>query len=367
MNERRFCVITPRRLRLAAIICALAGGGGAWAGTITVGGACGLQDAITAAETDTATGGCVAGSGADTVALTGDVTLANAGGNTGFEDSGLPPIGSTITIQGNGHRIARDPDATSFEMIEVASSGVLTLDHVTLSGGAGIEAGGIENRGHLTIVDSTISGNTGGNVGGVINLNIDATDTTLTVIRSLFADNHSSGNGGAIFNYAGHASLSNCTLSGNSASFGGAFNNSPSFGNKPAASATLDHCTLSGNTASFAGQILNQNDASLTLIGTIINGEYNCAGNAPTLDGGANFSSDGSCAGSTILTGFDPALHDNGGPTPTHALQANSDAIDAGGACGLATDARGLARDDHCDSGAYEFIDAIFRNGFEAP
>jgi hypothetical protein len=37
------------------------------AATIAVGGSCSLVDAITAANTDTATGGCVAGSGADTI------------------------------------------------------------------------------------------------------------------------------------------------------------------------------------------------------------------------------------------------------------------------------------------------------------
>lgn len=367
MNNRRMSVITSRRLQLAAAICLLAGGDVS-AGTITVGGACLLQDAITAAETDTATGGCVAGSGADTVTLTGDVTLDSAGGDAGFEEIGLPLISSEITIQGNGHSIVRDPGAADFAMIEVTSSGVLTLDHVTLSGGSGANAGGIENLGHLSIVDSTISGNTGDNVGGVFNSNIAASDTSLTVIRSLFADNHSNGNAGAIFNYAGNASLSNCTLSGNSANFGGALNNFATFGSKPAASATLDHCTLSGNTASVeSGQILNQDDAQLTLIGTVISGEYNCQGNAPTLDGGANFGSDNSCTGATMLTGFDTTLRDNGGPTQTHALLPGSNAIDAGGACTLATDARGIARDSHCDSGSYEFSDGIFRNGFESP
>jgi hypothetical protein len=366
MNKGRMPIITSRRLRLAAAIGLLAAGD-ALAGTVTVGGACLLQDAITAAETDTAAGGCVAGAGADTVVLTGNVILTAPGYTAGFEPTGLPPISSEITIQGNGYGIARDPGAADFQMIRIESSGVLTLDHVTLSGGSGIDAGGIENLGHVTIVDSTISGNTGGNTGGLINVNPNATDTNLTVIRSLFVDNHSSGNAGAIFNYAGHASLSNCTLSGNSASFGGALNNSATFGSKPAATATLDHCTLSGNTAALSGQILNQNDAQLTLIGTIVNGDYNCSGNAPPIDGGANFSSDGSCNGAAILTGFDAILRANGGPTLTHALLAGSNAIDAGSACSLATDARGIARDDHCDSGSYEFTDAIFRNGFEAP
>ncbi len=38
---------------------------------IVVGGSCTLVDAITAANTDTATGGCPAGSGADEIELTG--------------------------------------------------------------------------------------------------------------------------------------------------------------------------------------------------------------------------------------------------------------------------------------------------------
>ena len=77
--------------------------------------------------------------------------------------------------------------------------------------------------------------------------------------------------------------------------------------------------------------------------------------------------SDNSCTGSTLLIGFNAQLRDNGGPTLTHTLLLGSSTIDAGGACGLATDARGVARDAHCDSGAYESNDRIFRNGFEDP
>lgn len=61
-------------------------------------------------------------------------------------------------------------------------------------------------------------------------------------------------------------------------------------------------------------------------------------------------------------------LRDNGGPAMTHALVLGGNAIDAGGACGLATDQRGVARSDgHCDSGAYESSDRIFADGFEGP
>jgi len=49
-------------------------------------------------------------------------------------------------------------------------------------------------------------------------------------------------------------------------------------------------------------------------------------------------------------------LTDNGGPTQTHALLANSPARDAGivSTC-TTTDQRGETRDSQCDIGSYEF------------
>ncbi len=60
---------------------------------------------------------------------------------------------------------------------------------------------------------------------------------------------------------------------------------------------------------------------------------------------------------------LDPTLADNGGPTLTHNLVTDSPAIDAAGACGLATDQRGALRPFDgdgdtvaaCDIGAVEF------------
>lgn len=57
------------------------------------------------------------------------------------------------------------------------------------------------------------------------------------------------------------------------------------------------------------------------------------------------------------VTGVDPQvgiLRQNGGSTPTHALKANSPAIDRGRGCNPA-DQRGAPRSD-CDSGAYELV-----------
>ena len=72
----------------------------AFAADITADGTtCTLIDAITAANTDTVTGGCLAGAGADTITLTADVILT----------TGLPAITTTsvITIEGAGFTISR--------------------------------------------------------------------------------------------------------------------------------------------------------------------------------------------------------------------------------------------------------------------
>jgi len=92
--------------------------GPAAAATITVDGTtCTLADAITAANTDTATGGCPAGVGADTLNLTADITLTSA----------LPIITSQIILNGNGHTIARDAAAAPFRILELDNAN-LTLN-----------------------------------------------------------------------------------------------------------------------------------------------------------------------------------------------------------------------------------------------
>ena len=48
---------------------------GVRAASITVNDTCSLKNAITAANTNTATGGCAAGSGADTITLSSDVEV----------------------------------------------------------------------------------------------------------------------------------------------------------------------------------------------------------------------------------------------------------------------------------------------------
>ncbi len=143
------------------------------AASITVDGTtCILADAITAANTDTAAGGCPAGSGADTITLQTDVTLAAA----------LPKITSTITIEGGGNFISGNKNSAGGTVLTVVGNGNLTLNQANVKDGTvGRNGGGIYNTGTLTLANSTVSGNTAfaaeafrcGSVGGgIVNYNL---------------------------------------------------------------------------------------------------------------------------------------------------------------------------------------------------
>lgn len=86
--EEKMKLLMKGLMFLAALLLAAST---AQAATITVDGTvCTLADAITAANTDVAVGGCVAGSGVDTIILQQDVLLA----------AKLPEITSAIIIEG---------------------------------------------------------------------------------------------------------------------------------------------------------------------------------------------------------------------------------------------------------------------------
>src|SRR4051812_25573647 len=114
----------PRRLRrhlqrhgkyaLAGVALVLTlGPGAAWADMINVNGTtCTLINAITTANTDVNTGGCVqigTVSAADTIVLQpSSVHTLTAVNNSTFGDTGLPVVTSEITIEGQGGTIQRD-------------------------------------------------------------------------------------------------------------------------------------------------------------------------------------------------------------------------------------------------------------------
>jgi len=209
----------------AALLLALSGAPTVHAGNpIVVDGAiCTLADAITAANTDAAVGGCTTGyAGADIIDVQADVSLTTAN-NTTDDRTGLPVITSAITIEGNGHSISRI-GGTGFRILAVGSGGDLTLNSVTVSGGRAADldfnrfGGGIfAKSAALSISNSTVSGNWAFDGGGIY-----ARSATVMVSNSMVTDNGahyplSHGCGGGIKVVNSTLIVSSSTLSENSA------------------------------------------------------------------------------------------------------------------------------------------------------
>lgn len=235
----------------------------------------------------------------------------------------------------------------------------------------GIGGGGLYSiiPGTLTISGSSFTDNIVYNngLGGAV---FAAATTSTTISSTTFSGNQADGpssRGGALHQAPGPATLTNVTVSANSAGLRGG-------GIYAAALMTLTNCTLADNSALDAGGALYCAGAgTVTLYDTILTNSLaggNCGGGA-VVSGGGNISSDGACAlgDPTDQINTNPAigpLQDNGGPRLTHALVGGSPAIDTGRALVCPTeDGRGLSRpiDGNgdgtavCDIGAFEFRD----------
>jgi hypothetical protein len=196
-------------------------------------GKCSLIEAIVNANNDAATHpDCVAGDGADTIVLPkGSIKLTKSYGPL-FNFAALPTITSTIVIEGNGAKIARDAYSFPFTLIHVANSGDATLHDLTLQGGLS----GAGNSGRLRIENSRITGN--GFFGGYINgFTVRGrgifNSGTLIISNSTISGNTTYGSvehnflgsGAGIWNYGGVAYIRESTISNNSANVGAGVSN----------------------------------------------------------------------------------------------------------------------------------------------
>jgi chitodextrinase len=264
----------------------------------------------------------------------------------------------------------------------------VSIDRLTVTGGnIPGRGGGIFSDGVLTVTRSTITGNRtfdgpqflDGGGGGIYN----AFGGTLTVIDSLFTDNHADNTpfdildvgGGAILNAGGGRGSSspvllvvNSTFTGNTARAAGAggaiFNRMIlQVGPNDLDWAAVFNSTIVGNGATFGGGVYNATPSDgpsprirLALYNTVVAGSTaggDCGtvgsindGFLPTIPGapelpppGHNLIEDADSACGLVtgvrgdIVGQDPALgplQDNGGPTATVAPLDGSPALDAG-------------------------------------
>lgn len=197
---------------------------------------CNLQDAVVAANTDAAVGGCPAGAGADTLLLTANTIYTLDSARRADPSTGIF-VSSPVTIEGRGATIRRATnDPNEFRLIAVVNGGDLTIRDATLTGGSlpdafGANGGAINNfNGTLTIERCSIVGNIAAGAGGglhndvgstmtVRDSRIDGNASTVTVPRSVGAL------AGGVSNW-GTATIARSTLSANRAAvFGGAISN----------------------------------------------------------------------------------------------------------------------------------------------
>lgn len=252
----------------------------------------------------------------------------------------------------------------------IRNAGMLTLDEMAVTHNvASHDGGGIYSTGALNISRTTLQENQAVHYGGGIWDN-----GPLLVNQSTFAGNMAYDPGGTVAYGGGvyHAGdalfFRNATFSANISEIGGGVHN--------AGTADIRYITFAGNMAQSGSAISNCDgcDATVAIQNNIFadfDSPFECSGLIHLTSLGYNLSQDDNCN----LTGPGDLpntaaqllpLADNGGLTWTHALYADSPAIDAG-SCQqgqVTTDQRGYPRpvdvptvpnaDDGCDIGAFE-------------
>ena len=329
-------------------------------------GAGSLRQAITDANSNP---------GADRVlfqsGLSGQITLGSL----------LPTITESLQVLGPGPdklTVSGNNNSGIFLVYPVPNQQPVTISGLQLTGGKFSDGGAILSKyASLTVENAVISGNTADDFagGGIVNQG-----GSLVLRSSTVSGNSIDGAGGGIYVWQGTpegTTIENSTITGNTATnTGGGIQ----FSASSVHPLIIRNSTISGNSAgsSFGGGgLFLDGGSSRTMVNTIV--ADNTAPVAPdvstysgnTLD--ASFSLIENPSGATItggpnIFGQDPMLGplaDNGGPTPTQALELVSPAIDQGQASGV--DQRGaprpfdfagiaLAGSNQADIGAYERV-----------
>ena len=312
------------------------------AASITVDSKCSLADAIAAANTDTAIGGCAAGNGADTIAIREYITL----------ESPLPEITSSIKIEGNDYSISGDG---KYPIFRVGAAGDLQIWYLTLTKGLAIHGGAVHlSGGRFAAMFSTIADNSAGTEvghhGGAI-----YNEAGVVTIRFSNLNGNLANRGGAIFNRAGTLLLRNSTLDNNSA-----VDSSSALANI-GGTVTITHVTMVDNVAEIGSSLADDGaERSLNLYNSLIADSSETGSCLAKLGGNSgNLIKDGTC--DPALTG-DPQLGNRSGTPAYYPLRANSPAIDAADPeyC-LRPDqtqkGRPLPDGGECDIGAFEGVD----------
>ncbi len=329
-------------------LCGLAIPAAANAATITVGtgadsigapGSCTLRDAVKAANTDAASGGCPAGGGADTIMLgAGRFTLSIPRSGPDDNSTGDLNVESRLTIQGVGRDgTVIDGGGVDRVLSIAATTGNATIADVEITGGhapdgapgqPGGDGGGVLALGALTLRSCLVDRNEAGD-GGAGLQGVDGGP------QSSGGNGGQGGSGGGIAARAGTAivAIAKCEIEANAAGSGGP----GGAGGTPAASATSNGGDGNGGSGGDGGSgggvaLFDQGAISDSLLASNSAGHGGPGGNGGT--GGSGLSAGGNATGGAGGSGG------LGGGFRTHfatnvtAIQNDAGAGAAGGAGG---------------------------------
>ncbi len=216
--------------------------------------------------------------------LRDEIGLANlnAGANTIDFDSTVFNTALTITLTGSQLELSNTSGTETISgpaagvtvsggglsrVFQVDASVTALISGLTITGGrvSGVGAGaGLANYGGTTtLTDCSVSGNSAVNGGGLYTGDYGSTTLYDCTVRG----NSATENGGGLDNYSGTTMLNNCTISGNSAAGdGGGISNF--FGRT-----TLTNCGFSGDLASENGGGLYSTGGNNTLTDCTFSGD----------------------------------------------------------------------------------------------
>jgi CSLREA domain-containing protein len=183
-------------------------------------GLCSLREAIIAANTDAAFGGCAAGSGTDTImfdpalSYPATIVLTQTGANEDAALTGDLDISGTLTIDGPGAQLLTIDGNQLDRVFEIRSGGRVTVQGLMVQhGNPGAADGGgilIDQASALTLTNSVIFSNTAVSGGGLKSVG------TLRVSSSTVSNNH----GGGLRNENGVLRLTNVDVISNTGGYG---------------------------------------------------------------------------------------------------------------------------------------------------
>ncbi|MEM8679834.1 MAG: right-handed parallel beta-helix repeat-containing protein [Planctomycetota bacterium] len=236
------------------------------------------------------------------------------------EISDLTISGGGATVAGGGVRTdiagnttlsrVRVSDSAALQGGAIANLGAMSIRDSTISGNRGQRGGGINNQGHLTVESSTVSGNTASLYGSAI---LNNTTQSLLITNSTLSGNYiyNLSNGG-FANLTGEAEIRHSTITANNIGLW----------TGPTTTTTVYSSIVAGNAyfGPTTTDVVSDGDGAFSSLG------FNLIGEGNAVD---DFAHDDDRRLGNAELGLTP-LGNYGGITQTHAVLANSVAVDGG-------------------------------------